>query len=467
MKTSSPSRPTPASVPATIVSGSPIASSRRGTTYSRRKAARSIRDASEKSTTASVASATQRTVSLPIVGSSQPRTSSLDQDAAGDEHHRSGDHRPREPSRDRRVREDEEGERDEAGSAHRQSPSAARDDAAEAEVRRRGVDRLPLSRSGSITEAVVRRAQVRAALDHAARHRLTGKGFGRGDPWISWHAARALHLVRVSCREPVGRPLPDVPGHLEEAVAVRLEARNGRGPLVSVQLQVLPRELALPRVGHRLAVGEVLVAPREDRAVETTPCCELPLGLGRQLLLRPRRVGLGVLVRDVDDGMGVAAVDRRALTPGSLPVRAGHVLPPVAVVVQVDRARGSAEYERAGYEELRIRVGIERRVERALGQRYVLRLADEPAELRRSDRCLVHPEAVDRDVMNRALLGVEVLGAHRERAAGNPAHARTRRLPGRVCRASLLLPGHRFLHQPSRRSTPTASPLRSGGAPRV
>ena len=77
MRTSSPSRPTPASVPATIVSGSPIASSRSGTTYSRRKAARSIREASEKSTTTSVASATQRTVPLPIVGSSHPRTSSL------------------------------------------------------------------------------------------------------------------------------------------------------------------------------------------------------------------------------------------------------------------------------------------------------------------------------------------------------------------------------------------------------
>ena len=36
-----------------------------------------MRDASEKRTTVSVASATQRTDSLPIVGSSQPRASSL------------------------------------------------------------------------------------------------------------------------------------------------------------------------------------------------------------------------------------------------------------------------------------------------------------------------------------------------------------------------------------------------------
>ena len=77
MSASSPSRATPARAPATMVSGSPIASRRRGTTYSRRSAARSIRDASEKSTTVSVASATQRTDSLSIVGSSQPRASSL------------------------------------------------------------------------------------------------------------------------------------------------------------------------------------------------------------------------------------------------------------------------------------------------------------------------------------------------------------------------------------------------------
>src|SRR4051812_15242751 len=59
--------------PATIVSGRPIASRRRGRTYSRRSTPRSIRDASEKSTTVSVASPTQRTDSLLIVGSSHPR----------------------------------------------------------------------------------------------------------------------------------------------------------------------------------------------------------------------------------------------------------------------------------------------------------------------------------------------------------------------------------------------------------
>src|SRR3954470_19291878 len=77
MNASCPKTATPARAPATIVSGSPIASRRRGTRYWRRRATRSIREASEKSTPVSVASATQRTDSLRIVGSSQPSTSVL------------------------------------------------------------------------------------------------------------------------------------------------------------------------------------------------------------------------------------------------------------------------------------------------------------------------------------------------------------------------------------------------------
>jgi hypothetical protein len=52
------------SVPSAMVSGSPIPSSRSGTAYSRRSRRGLIRDASAKSTTASVASASVRTPSL-------------------------------------------------------------------------------------------------------------------------------------------------------------------------------------------------------------------------------------------------------------------------------------------------------------------------------------------------------------------------------------------------------------------
>src|SRR6188472_3252309 len=45
-------------------------------------------------------------------------------------------------------------------------------DAAKADVARRGVDRLALAGGRAIAQAVVRRAQMRAALDHLAREAL-------------------------------------------------------------------------------------------------------------------------------------------------------------------------------------------------------------------------------------------------------------------------------------------------------
>jgi hypothetical protein len=93
---------------------------------------------------------------------------------------------------------------------------------------------------------------------------------------------------------------------------------------------------------------------------------------------------------------------------------------------------------RCPQEKLGVRVGIERGVERPLGNRHIIRLADESAELPRRDRCLVDPEPVNGDAMDRLLLGIEVVGAHRERSAGNPAHAWIRRRPVRVGRGGML-----------------------------
>ena len=227
-------------------------------------------------------------------------------------------------------------------------------------------------------------------------------------------------------REVVGRPLPYVPGHVVEPVAVGREAADGRRPLVPVEGEVLPRELALPRVGGRPAVRKVLVAPGERCPLETSAGRQLPLRLRRELLPGPPRVRLRILVRDVHDRVVVATVDGGALSAGVLPVRAGDVLPPVAVVVEVHWPARCAEHQRSGHEQLGIGVGVLVRVERPLGERHVRRLAHETPELRGRDRLLVHPEPVDRDAMHRAFLGIEVLRAHRERPTGDPPHAGTR-----------------------------------------
>src|SRR5437764_8702245 len=87
------------------------------------------------------------------------------------------------------------------------------DHAAEADVRGRGVDGLALPGCRSVAEAVVRRAQVGAALDHLAREALALTG-----EWSLRRAARPA--ARTPLLQVVGRPLPDVTRHVVEAVAV-------------------------------------------------------------------------------------------------------------------------------------------------------------------------------------------------------------------------------------------------------
>ena len=109
--------------------------------------------------------------------------------------------------------------------------------------------------------------------------------------------------------------------------------------------------------------------------------------------------------------------------PGFRQDAPGHVLPPAADVVQRHGAVGLAEDERPGDEQLGVGVGVVLRVERPLGDGDVAGLADEAAELRCRDGVLVHPEAVDRDLADRPLLGIEVLGAHQERPGREPGHS--------------------------------------------
>src|SRR5688572_13909393 len=81
-------------------------------------------------------------------------------------------------------------------------------DAAEAEVRRRGVDWLGESGGGTIAAAVVRRAQVRTAPDHLPRDADPGLGriaalFLVAAPRILRRAARLQRLVRMLRMVPV------------------------------------------------------------------------------------------------------------------------------------------------------------------------------------------------------------------------------------------------------------------------
>src|SRR5262245_14891565 len=98
---------------------------------------------------------------------------------------------------------------------------------------RGGIDRLRMSRSGAIAAAVIRRAQMRAALDDLAWD--PDGGLARVVAALLAPAARVLRdaarLRRVGLvlrGIPVGRPFPDIADHVVKAVSVGRECRDRR-----------------------------------------------------------------------------------------------------------------------------------------------------------------------------------------------------------------------------------------------
>jgi hypothetical protein len=143
--------------------------------------------------------------------------------------------------------------------------------------------------AGSAT--VIGCAQVRAALEHfagdagilLARHAALDR---RLHARIARYTAWLCRCVRMACPEEVTRPFPHVAGHVEQPIAVGGKGTHRRGALVPVRRQVLPGELALPRVGQRVAARRVLVAPHVGGAFQSTASGELPFRLRGQCLSR-------------------------------------------------------------------------------------------------------------------------------------------------------------------------------------
>src|SRR5258708_29951806 len=111
---------------------------------------------------------------------------------------------------------------------------------------RGGVDRLRMARRRPVTSAVVRRAQMRAALDDLSWNFHVG-----GSGIVAVGLAAAARVLRnaaglgrirfVPRRIPVGGPFPDVADHVVESVTVRRERSDRRSTLETVGLGVLAR----------------------------------------------------------------------------------------------------------------------------------------------------------------------------------------------------------------------------------
>src|SRR4029079_12245846 len=99
-------------------------------------------------------------------------------------------------------------------------------DAAKPDMRGRRVDGLALARGRPVAMTVVRCTEMRPALRDAARDQIDGirrivARRGVHHAWVPRRTAGVVDGSGVPSRKVVGRPLPDVAGHVEEAVAVR------------------------------------------------------------------------------------------------------------------------------------------------------------------------------------------------------------------------------------------------------
>src|SRR5271166_6182693 len=98
--------------------------------------------------------------------------------------------------------------------------------------------------------------------------------------WIEWHF-RALRVARdvadlgklfeIIGAIPVAAPLPDVAGHVVEAVAISREGAHWRNAGETILAGILDRELSLVGVRHELPARLEFIAPRIELAAQASP----------------------------------------------------------------------------------------------------------------------------------------------------------------------------------------------------
>src|SRR3546814_18459397 len=106
-------------------------------------------------------------------------------------------------------------------------------------------------------------------------------------------------------------------------VAVLRKSADRRASVISVGLGRRNGKQAKPVIGENRAIGRQLVAPGIILSVGAAARRIFPLGLGRQRLSGPFGLGLGLAMRDLDDGMIFQSFDRAFGHGGRPPVGAG------------------------------------------------------------------------------------------------------------------------------------------------
>ena len=192
---------------------------------------------------------------------------------------------------------------------------------------------------GAVTFAIVHVAEEGAALGHTLLGLVGVAGVVAGLRSLRVVAGRFELVPRVDVGPvEVAHPVPDIPTHVVEAVAIGRIGLHRRSAREAVLLGVLVREGAGPGIGHEFASRLELLAPRKAFALQPAARGDFPLGLGRQPLARPPGVSHRIVPRHLHDGMLLASVELALRPLGMLPVRAGRPAPPRIHLAQIDRA---------------------------------------------------------------------------------------------------------------------------------
>jgi hypothetical protein len=162
------------------------------------------------------------------------------------------------------------------------------DNATKADMAHSGIDWLGVTGHRAITPAVVGGAEMRAAFDDFARNVRIARN------------AAALRGMRVIVgRELVSRPLPYVPDHIKQTIAVRRKRSHRRGSRVSIGYKVFMWKRTLPSVGHVAAIRNKLIAPGVFGAIEPATRRKFPSCFRWKDLASPGRIGFRITIGDV------------------------------------------------------------------------------------------------------------------------------------------------------------------------
>ena len=236
------------------------------------------------------------------------------------------------------------------------------------------------------------------------------------------HAAGLRRVALVLWREPVGGPLPDVADHVVHAVAVRRKCRHRRGALEAV-LVIFCLGNSPCQVFAMCRPPGVNSSPQANSAPSRPPRAANSHSASVGSACRPMWRRPAHRENDTCTTGWLSSALMLLLGPvGMAPVRALHELPPFAPIAKVDGVLWRCEHQRAGIEHVRQRAGIVFRIGWDLRGGDVTGGADERLELPVCDRRAVNPKAIDGDAVNRRFLRIVLVGAHAERAAGDPDH---------------------------------------------